>query len=97
MKDKFDQKQVTTARLWEKAKDKSQKKKPKVKKKRGRGSLVTFLFKAFLHKLIKIIGSHVQSKISKDLKDAKEFSVMLDSTQDIAVINEASSDLCKIR
>nr|XP_018915260.1 PREDICTED: uncharacterized protein LOC109042787 [Bemisia tabaci] len=66
----------------------SKQRKRKQKKKKGRGSLVTFLSKTFINKLIVVLGNAVQQQIFKDLKDTKNFSIMLDSTQDVAVMDQ---------
>jgi hypothetical protein len=50
--------------------------------------LVTFLSKTFINKLILIIGQIIQDKIINDIKQAKMFSIMVDSTQDVSVVNQ---------
>ncbi|XP_025204003.1 uncharacterized protein LOC112600891 [Melanaphis sacchari] len=54
----------------------------------GRGSLVTFLSKTFVNKLILIIGQIIQNKLINDIKQAKLFSIMVDSTQDVSVLDQ---------
>ncbi|KAE9522617.1 hypothetical protein AGLY_016980 [Aphis glycines] len=54
----------------------------------GRGSLVTFLSKTFINKLILVIGKIIQNKIINDIKQAKLFSIMVDSTQDVSVLDQ---------
>jgi hypothetical protein len=57
---------------------------------RGRGSLVTFLSKTTLNKLIVIIGDEVLSKIASCVKKAKKFAVMVDSTQCVGVTEQGA-------
>lgn len=56
----------------------------------GRGSLVTFLSKTTFNKIIKIIGNAISLSISKDVIEAKEFSLEVDSTQDVSVTDQLS-------
>jgi hypothetical protein len=50
--------------------------------------LVTILSKTFINKLILIIRQLIQNKIINDIKQAKPFSIMVDSTQDVSVVNQ---------
>lgn len=54
----------------------------------GRGSLVTFLSKTFVNKLILVIGQIIQNELINDIKQAKLFSIMVDSTQDVSVLDQ---------
>lgn len=54
----------------------------------GRGSLVTFLSKTFINKIILTIGQSIQTKIINDMKQAQFFSILVDSTQDVAVLDQ---------
>lgn len=53
----------------------------------GHGSLLIMLSKSFINKLMNIIGSMARDIISKDLCDTVLFGVMVDSIQDVYVIN----------
>jgi hypothetical protein len=55
---------------------------------RGRGALVTFLSKAFINKLVLVIGKLLQEKIVNGLKETQSFSILVDSTQDVAVLDQ---------
>lgn len=55
---------------------------------RGRGSLVTFLSKTFINKIVLVIGNLLQEKIVNELKEAQSFSILVDSTQDVAVLDQ---------
>ncbi|KAE8741214.1 hypothetical protein FOCC_FOCC013248 [Frankliniella occidentalis] len=55
---------------------------------KGRGSFVSFLSKSTVNKLIKIIGSNIQEKIIEEVKLAKIFSLQVDSTQDVGVLDQ---------
>lgn len=57
---------------------------------KGRGDLVTFLSKTTINKLIVIIGQLFKEHISNKVKRGDKFSVQLDSTQDIAVVEQCS-------
>lgn len=50
--------------------------------------MVTFLSKTFINKIILIIGQSIQDKIVNDLKQAQYFSILVDSTQDVAVLDQ---------
>lgn len=50
--------------------------------------MVTFLSKTFINKLILVIGQIIQSKIINVMKQAKLFSIMVDSTQDVSVLDQ---------
>lgn len=54
----------------------------------GRGSLVIFLSKTFINKLILTMGQILQGEIVKELKEAKLFSIFVDSTQNVAVMDQ---------
>ncbi|KAL4148352.1 hypothetical protein QTP88_002616 [Uroleucon formosanum] len=54
----------------------------------GRGSLVTFLSKTFINKLILAIGQIMQESIVNEIKQAQIFSILVDSTQDVAVLDQ---------
>ncbi|KAL4101007.1 hypothetical protein QTP88_021028 [Uroleucon formosanum] len=54
----------------------------------GRGSLVTFLSKTFINKLILAIGQIMQESIVNAIKQAQIFSILVDSTQDVAVLDQ---------
>lgn len=58
------------------------------KRQYGRGSLITFLSKSFINKLIKTIATTGRNKILKDLHDSITYSIMVDSTQDVAVMDQ---------
>ncbi|KAG8171320.1 hypothetical protein JTE90_007310 [Oedothorax gibbosus] len=58
----------------------------KNKKNRGRGSLITFLSKTFVNKLISVLTHQIQ--IVKEIKMAVFFRIEVDSTQDIADMDQ---------
>lgn len=61
----------------------------KNKSKKGRGSLVTFLSKHFINdKLIIPIGKAIQNAIINDIRECQHFSIMIDSTQDVSVMDQ---------
>ncbi|XP_008179735.1 zinc finger MYM-type protein 1-like [Acyrthosiphon pisum] len=61
----------------------------KNKSKKGRGSLVTFLSKHFINdKLIIPIGNAIQIAIVNEIKEYQHFSIMIDSTQDVSVMDQ---------
>lgn len=60
----------------------------KNKHKRGRGSLITFMSKSFVNKLIILIGNSLNNIILKEIKESSIISVMVDSTQDVAVMDQ---------
>lgn len=61
----------------------------KNKSKKGRKSLLTFLFKNFINKkLIIPVGQSIQNCIVNEIKESKKFSIMIDSTQDISVLDQ---------
>ena len=66
----------------------SKKRKMKSGSSKGRGSLITFLSKTTVRKLIIIIGKAVQTYIIDELKKCRKFSLMVDSTQDVAVMDQ---------
>lgn len=51
----------------------------------GRGSMVTFLSKNFVRKVIITIGEMISKTIAKEVNLAKIFSLEVDSTQDVSV------------
>lgn len=55
------------------------------KSSRGRGALVTFLSKTTVNQIISILGNYVKHKIAEQVQQAKNFSIQVDSTQDISV------------
>lgn len=71
-----------------KTKDKREATGKQSKRTTGRGSMLTFLSKTFINKLIKITSSMGRNIILKDLQDSIIYSVMVDSTQDIAVMDQ---------
>lgn len=66
------------------------KKRQKKSKSRGRGSLVSFMSKSTVNKIIQIIGQEIQHSISKEIKSTGQFSLEVDSTQDISVTDQLS-------
>ncbi|KAL4084049.1 hypothetical protein QTP88_029365 [Uroleucon formosanum] len=59
------------------------------KSSRGRGSLVTFLSKTTINKIIDSILNSIRDKIKQELSGQK-FSVQVDSTQDVGVFDQAA-------
>ena len=59
-------------------------------KKRGRVSRVTFMSKTTISKVIGIIKDIIQRTVSKEVQEAKIFSVETDTTQDISCQNQCS-------
>jgi len=57
---------------------------------KGRGNLVTFLSHYTTDNIINIISNLIKSTISKKIKEANIFSVLLDTTQDISVMDQCS-------
>jgi len=57
---------------------------------KGRGNLVTFLSHYTTDNIINIISNLIKSTISKKIKEANMFSVLLDTTQDILVMDQCS-------
>jgi hypothetical protein len=57
-------------------------------KDKGRGSLITFLSKSFINKVIKYLAIQIQTNIAYEIKLAGLFSIEVDSTQDIAVVEQ---------
>jgi hypothetical protein len=55
---------------------------------KGRGSLLTFLSKSFVNKLVACLTLQIQCSISEEVKQAGTFSIEVDSTQDIAVMDQ---------
>lgn len=62
----------------------------KKSKKRGRGSLVTFMSKTTISKLIGVMKDIIQRTISKEVQEAKIFSVEIDTTQDVSCQDQCS-------
>ncbi|XP_025406602.1 uncharacterized protein LOC112680656, partial [Sipha flava] len=61
----------------------------KNKSKKGRGSLVTFLSKHFINDNILVpIRQEIQNIIVKEIKECQKFSIMIDSTQDVSVMDQ---------
>lgn len=54
----------------------------------GRGSIISFMSKTSINKIIRIIGSKLQLGVASEVKDAGIFSIEMDSTQDIAVLDQ---------
>ncbi|KAL4100994.1 hypothetical protein QTP88_021015 [Uroleucon formosanum] len=54
----------------------------------SRGSLVIFLSKTFINKIVLVIGNLLQEKIVNELKEAQSFSILVDSTQDVPVLDQ---------
>lgn len=52
--------------------------------KKGRGSLVTFLSKNIINKILDIMKNSIQQKISEEISEAGYFSLEVDSTQDVS-------------
>ncbi|KAL4083556.1 hypothetical protein QTP88_028872 [Uroleucon formosanum] len=61
-----------------------------ISKKSGRGSLLTFLSKTTVNKIVIIIGNLISASIAEDVITAKVFSLEVDSTQDISVTDQLS-------
>lgn len=58
---------------------------------RGRGSLVTLLSKDTINKVVKVISELIRETIASEVREAKLFSVQIDTTQDIT-----SKDQCSV-
>ncbi len=71
-------------------KKRSAKKDKKKSKNRGRGSLITFMSKTTISKLIGIMIDIIQKTISKEVQEAKIFSVEIDTTQDVSCQDQCS-------
>lgn len=56
---------------------------------KGRGSLVIFLSKTTVDKVISGILKAIRNKIKNELGD-QNFSIQMDSTQDVVVMDQAS-------
>lgn len=63
-------------------------KKKKKSKSRGRGNLVTFLSKTTVNKIIRILGEQIQNSIVKEVTYSDQFSLEIDSTQDVSVVDQ---------
>lgn len=63
-------------------------KKKKKSKSRGRGNLVTFLSKTTVNKIIRILGEQIQNSIVKEVTYSGQFSLEIDSTQDVSVVDQ---------
>jgi len=59
-------------------------------KKYGRGSLVTFLSSTTATNIIRHIGHEIQNIISNQVKEAKLFSIMMDTTMDLSTFDQCS-------
>lgn len=57
---------------------------------RGRGSLVTLLSKDTVNKVIKVISQLIKETIASEVREAKMFSVQIDTTQDITAKDQCS-------
>ncbi|OCT94381.1 hypothetical protein XELAEV_18012052mg [Xenopus laevis] len=57
---------------------------------RARGGLVTFLSKTTINNLIILMEKMVKENISKEVKDALKYSVQMDSTEDVGVMEQCS-------
>ena len=57
-------------------------------KMKGRVSFLTFLIKTTITKLINIIRESIQSAIASEVKETKMYIVQIDSTQDIASVDQ---------
>lgn len=57
---------------------------------KGRGNLITFLSKTTVNKLVKICGNRVKLAISNHVKEAKKFSIEVDSCQDVGVVDQVA-------
>lgn len=55
---------------------------------RGRGSLVTFISKTTINKIITLISNFIQLEIGKEAREAKFFSLLVDSSQDVSVTDQ---------
>lgn len=60
------------------------------RKSKGRGNLVTFLSHYSVDNIITIISNMIKSTITTKVKEANMFSVLLDTTQDISVMDQCS-------
>ena len=67
---------------------KSQERRERNPESKGRGGLVTFLSKTFINKLIKYLAIQIQLDIASEIHQAGIFSIEVDSTQDIAVMDQ---------
>lgn len=56
----------------------------------GRGNLVTFLSAPTVTTIIKLIGNEIKNIISREVKKAKIFSVMMDTTMDLSSYDQCS-------
>lgn len=61
-----------------------------IKGPRGRGSFNSYLSKNTFNKIIIIIGNLPKKKIAQEVIEAKIFSLEIDSTQDVAVMDQLS-------
>jgi len=61
-----------------------------IKGPRGRGSFNSFLSKNTFNKIIIIIGNLIKKKIANEVINAKIFSLEIDSTQDVSVMDQLS-------
>ncbi|XP_025405010.1 uncharacterized protein LOC112679433 [Sipha flava] len=56
----------------------------------GRGNLVTFLSATTVTTIIKLIGKEIKNMISREVKKANIFSVMMDTTMDLSSYDQCS-------
>jgi len=56
----------------------------------GRGNLVTFLSATTITTIIQLIGNEIKNIISREVKKAKIFSVMMDTTMDLSSYDQCS-------
>lgn len=54
------------------------------------GGLISFLSKITVHYITEMIIQNIKSSISEEIKEARIFSVLLDTIQDISVIGQCS-------
>ncbi|XP_078534596.1 uncharacterized protein LOC144821430 [Lissotriton helveticus] len=57
---------------------------------KGRGNLVTLISKTTVNSLIDIISSLLKEGIAEEIREAEMFSIQLDTTQDINVVDQCS-------
>ncbi|CAI6346479.1 unnamed protein product [Macrosiphum euphorbiae] len=61
----------------------------KANSKKGRESLITFMSKHFINNnIIILIGAAIQGTIVREIKECTKFSIMIDSTQDVSVMDQ---------
>lgn len=57
---------------------------------RGRGNITTFLSKTTVTKIIEVIGQLIKKKLSEEIQKSILFSIQVDTTQDINVVDQCS-------